>query len=113
MRMRRGFGIHQSDQLLIYSLLPWSFEVNAMEKGRREQEKDSDRFVDEEDKKPEDIYDEDTRQEMLEDDEITAAEEGFMRGWEGTIEGGKKAKKAGDHQDTVSVKLVEGQYDED
>jgi hypothetical protein len=106
-------GVHQSDQPLIYPLLPWSIEVNAMEKERRKPEKDSDRFVDEEDKKPEDIYDEETRQEMLEDDEITAAEEGFMRGWEGTIEGGKKPRKAGDHQDTVSVKLVEDQYDED
>jgi photosystem II stability/assembly factor-like uncharacterized protein len=84
-----------------------------MEKNRKRPESDSQELVDEEGKQPEDIYDEDTRQEMLEDDEITAAEEGFMRGWEGTVEGGKKHKKDGDHNDTVSVELVKDQYNED
>jgi hypothetical protein len=59
------------------------------------------------------IYDDDSRQEMLENDEITAAEEGFMRGWEGTVEGGEKHKKDSDHKDTASVELVKEQYQED
>lgn len=50
---------------------------------------------------------------MLENDEITATEQGFMRGWDGTVEGGKKQKKGGDHKDTVSVELVKDQYRED
>jgi len=61
----------------------------------------------------ENIYDDDSRQEMLENDEITAAEEGFMRGWEGTVEGGEKHKKDSDHKDTASVELVKEQYQED
>ena len=62
---------------------------------------------------PQDIYDEDVREDMLENDEITATEEGFMRGWDGTVEGDKRKKKAGDHKDTVSVELVKDQYTED
>jgi hypothetical protein len=50
---------------------------------------------------------------MLENDEITATEEGFMRGWDGTVEGDKNKKKAGGHKDTVSVELVKDQYTED
>jgi hypothetical protein len=84
-----------------------------MEKSRRKMESHSEELVYEEGEEHENIYDEDTRQEMLEDDEITAAEEGFMRGWEGTVEGGKKHKKDGDHNDTVSVELVKDQYNED
>jgi hypothetical protein len=84
-----------------------------MEKNRKKLEGESNEVIDEEGKPPDDIYNEATRQEMLEDDEITAAEEGFMRGWDGTVEGGKKHKKDGDHKDTVSVELVENQYDED
>lgn len=59
------------------------------------------------------IYDDDARQEMLENDEITAAEEGFMRGWEGTVEGGKKHKNDSNHKDPASVELVKEQYQED
>jgi len=83
-----------------------------MEKRRKKQESDSETFA-YEDKKPEDIYDDDSRQEMLEDDEITAAEEGFMRGWEGNVEGGKKHKKDSAHKDTASVELAKEQYQED
>ena len=74
---------------------------------------DDEKFADGEDEDPEDIYDEDAREEMVENDEITAAEEGFMRGWEGTVEGGKKHKKDSDHNDTTSVELVKDQYNED
>ena len=33
-----------------------------------------------------------------------------MRGWDGTVEGGKKHKKDSDHNDTTSVELVKDQY---
>jgi len=61
----------------------------------------------------EDIYDDESRQEMLEDDEITETEEEFMRGWDGTVEGGKKHKMDNEHQDMASVELVKEQYRED
>ncbi|HUT28049.1 MAG TPA: hypothetical protein VMW85_08400 [Methanomassiliicoccales archaeon] len=80
---------------------------------RKKSEDDSERFVYEKEKVFEDIYDDDARQEMLEDDEITAAEEGFMRGWEGTVEGGKKHRKDSAHKDTASVELAKEQYQED
>jgi hypothetical protein len=82
-------------------------------KTSKKPESDSKELVDDESKEPKDIYDDDTRQEMVEDDEITASEEGFMRGWDGTLEGGKKHKKDGDHKDTASVELVKEQYKED
>jgi hypothetical protein len=83
------------------------------EKRRKGSDNDSKELVNEEDKEPEDIYDDDARQEMLEDDEITATEEGFMRGWDGTVEGGKKNKKISGHKDTASVELTKEQYRED
>jgi hypothetical protein len=84
-----------------------------VEKRRNMPKIDSKESVNAEDKEPEDIYDEDARQEMVEDDEITAAEEGFMRGWDGTVEGGKKHKKDSDHKDMASTELVKEQYKED
>ena len=60
-----------------------------------------------------DIYDEEHLEEMQEDDEITAAEEGFMRGREGDLEGGKKDRKNTAHKDTPSVELAKNQYGED
>ncbi|MBI0584777.1 MAG: hypothetical protein ISF22_11220 [Methanomassiliicoccus sp.] len=80
---------------------------------RRTRPESEEKFSREEPKEPEDIYDEDTRQEMVEDDSITASEEGFMRGWDGTIEGGKKRKKGVHARDTVSVDLVKEEYKED
>jgi hypothetical protein len=84
-----------------------------IKKRQKKTESDSEKFVHEENKEPENIYDDDSRQDMLEDDEITAAEEGFMRGWDGTVEGGKKHKKDSDHKDMASVELVKEQYEED
>ncbi|HIH77157.1 MAG TPA: hypothetical protein HA343_07610 [Methanomassiliicoccales archaeon] len=84
-----------------------------VEKRRKRPISETEELVYEQDKEPEDIYDDETRQEMLEDDEITAAEEGFMRGWEGTVEGGKKHEKDSSHKDTASVALVKEQYQED
>ena len=82
-------------------------------KRRKKIEIEEDEIIDKKDEEPEDIYDEESREEMVENDEITAAEEGFMRGWEGTVEGGKKHKKDSDHNDTTSVELVKEQYNED
>jgi hypothetical protein len=82
-------------------------------KERKKLADDSEEYVLEEGEEPQDIYDEEIREEMLENDEITATEEGFMRGWDGTVEGGKKKRKAGEHKDTVSVELVKDQYTED
>ena len=57
----------------------------------------------------EDIYDEKQREEMLDEDEITAAENAFMQGRESTPE--KRKRPA--HKDTVSVELAEDEYKED
>jgi hypothetical protein len=57
----------------------------------------------------EDIYDEKQREEMLDEDEITAAENAFMQGREMTPE----KKKHPTHKDTVSVQLAEDEYKED
>jgi hypothetical protein len=65
----------------------------------------------------EDIYEGDQRDEMLEDDEITAAEDGFMRGRDlamKEMEEEKKARRKPDiHADGTSVTLNEQQYEED
>jgi hypothetical protein len=57
----------------------------------------------------EDIYNEKQREEMLDEDEITAAENAFMQGREMTPE----KKKHPTHKDTVSVELAENEYEED
>jgi hypothetical protein len=49
----------------------------------------------------EDIYDDKQREKMLDEDEITAAENAFMRGRELT----QDMKKRPEHEDTVSVEL--------
>lgn len=83
------------------------------EKKHKKVEAGSEEFSDKEEKQPEDIYNEESREEMLEADEITATEEGFMRGFDGTVEGGKKNKKGNEHEDTASVELAKEQYTED
>jgi len=81
---------------------------------KRKKPEEEEKFASgEENDESEEFYNEDDRQEMLENDEITAAEEGFMRGWEGTIEGGKKRKHAGEHKDEASGELAKEQYQED
>jgi hypothetical protein len=57
----------------------------------------------------EDIYDDEQREEMLDEDEITAAENAFMQGRE--MPPDKKKRPA--HKDTVSVELAEEEYEED
>jgi hypothetical protein len=59
----------------------------------------------------EDIYDDEQREEMLDEDEITAAENAFMQGREMKIK--KRKNRNITHNDTVSVKLAEDEYTED
>ncbi|MGA2574338.1 MAG: hypothetical protein ABSF36_09130 [Candidatus Methanomethylicaceae archaeon] len=54
----------------------------------------------------EDIYSEKQRDEMLEDDEISGAESGFMEGRE-VSERKKKRILGANHEDTPSVELAE------
>jgi hypothetical protein len=63
----------------------------------------------EEETETEDIYDDKQREEMLDEDEITAAENAFMQGREMTPD----KKKHPAHKDTVSVELAEEEYEED
>ena len=63
----------------------------------------------EEETATEDIYDDKQREEMLDEDEITAAENAFMLGREMTPD----KKKHPAHKDTVSVELAEEEYEED
>jgi len=60
----------------------------------------------------ENIYDDEQREKMLEEDEITAAENAFMQGREMKLKRIKKNKKT-PHTDTVSVELAEEEYTED
>ena len=55
------------------------------------------------------IYDDKQREEMLDEDEITAAENAFMQGREITPE----KRKRPTHKDTFSVQLAEDEYKED
>jgi hypothetical protein len=60
----------------------------------------------------EDIYDDDQREEMLLDDEITAAEDGFMQGRELSRKKVKHLKRS-EHKDSISVELAEEDYTDD
>jgi len=64
---------------------------------------------DEEETESGDIYDEKQREEMLEEGEITEAEDAFMRGRAMT----PRKRKRRTHKDTVSVQLAEDEYQED
>jgi len=78
---------------------------------------DAEGLIDAEETKTEDIYEGDQRDKMLEDDEITAAEDGFMRGRDMAMkemeEERKKGRKPIIHADGTSVTLNEEQYEED
>jgi hypothetical protein len=59
----------------------------------------------------EDIYNANEREQMLEEDEITAAEEGFMRGRDEPPN--KKETRKRSHDDSVSVELAKKDAEED
>jgi len=61
----------------------------------------------------EDIYDDEQREEMLDEDEITASENAFMQGREQTPERRKRQGQKTSHDDSVSVELAKGEYQED
>jgi hypothetical protein len=68
--------------------------------------------VGEKETETEDIYDDKQREEMLDEDEITAAENAFMQGREMQPKK-RKSDKQTNHKDTVSVELAEDEYEED
>ncbi len=78
---------------------------------------DDEGLIDVDETKTEDIYEGDQRDEMLEDDEITAAEDGFMRGRDLAMKDMEAERKARRkpiiHADGKSVTLNEKQYEED
>jgi hypothetical protein len=62
----------------------------------------------------EDLYDTETREAMLEEDEITSAEEGFMKGREQEPPSKKQTRKnAIGHNDSISVELAKEDSEED
>jgi hypothetical protein len=60
-----------------------------------------------------DIYDAKEREEMLDDDEITAAEEGFMRGRDDEPSKKQTRKNAISHTDETSVELAKEDSEDD
>jgi hypothetical protein len=80
-------------------------------KKRRMKHFDTEDVEKQEDTETEDIYDTEQREKMLEEDEITAAENAFMQGREITPE--KKKTRKTSHDDSVSVELAEDDYSED
>jgi hypothetical protein len=84
---------------------------DCMSKAKRKKTEymDTDDAEQEKERENGDIYDDKQREEMLDEDEITAAENAFMQGREITPE----KRKRSTHKDTVSVKLAEDEYKED
>ena len=70
---------------------------------------DTDDAEQEKERETGDIYDDKQREEMLDEDDITAAENAFMQGREMTPE----KRKRSTHKDTVSVQLAEDEYKDD
>jgi len=83
--------------------------VNKKRKIKRFEDSNVER---QEETETEDIYDAKQREKMLDEDEITAAENAFMQGREMKLKRIKKNKKTS-HTDTVSVELAEEEYTED
>ena len=83
-----------------------------MSKKRKKKRFDDSDVERQEEVETEDIYDEEQREKMLDEDEITAAENAFMEGREMKLKRIKKNEKT-PHSDTVSVELAEEEYTED
>ena len=89
-----------------------AYGVFFMSKKRKMKHSDNDGFEEKNKEiETEDIYDTAQREAMLEDDEITAAEYGFMEGREQKAL--KKKTKRIEHDDSVSVELAKDEYQED
>ena len=88
------------------------FEGACVSKKRKIRHFDNDDVEKQEEIETEDIYDDEQREKMLEEDEITAAENAFMQGREIKTKKMKRNKKMS-HNDTVSVELAEEEYTED
>jgi hypothetical protein len=84
-----------------------------MSKKRRKMKHiDTDDVEQERETETEDIYDDEQREEMLEEDEITSAESAFMTGREMKV--GKKKKDLWlEERDTTSVELAKEDAQED
>jgi hypothetical protein len=68
----------------------------------------------EKEEETEDMYDTNVRERMVDDDEITAAEEGFMEGREQEPPNKKETrKKSSSHDDSVSVELAKEDSEDD
>jgi hypothetical protein len=81
-------------------------------KRRRTKHVDTDDVEQEKETETEDIYDDEQREKMLEDDEITSAESAFMAGREMKV--GKKKKDLWlEERDTTSVELAKEDTQED
>jgi len=83
-----------------------------MSKKRKTPHFDTDEVKKQDETETEDIYDEEQREKMLDEDEITAAENAFMQGREMNPKKRKNDKEIS-HTDTVSVELAEEEYTED
>ena len=80
---------------------PYFYEGPPLSKQEKEEQTD-------------DLYDTDERENMLDEDEITAAEEGFMKGREQEPPSKKETrKKAVSHDDSISVELAKEDSEED
>ena len=64
-----------------------------------------------EDEETEDIYDSKQRERMLEEDEISVAEEGFMQGRDEPPN--KKETRRKSHDDSISVELAKQDAEDD
>jgi hypothetical protein len=85
-----------------------------MSKKRKMKHVDTDDFnKHEEETYTEDIYNDEQREEMLDEDEITVSENAFMQGREQTAEQKKGQKQRTSHDDSVSVELAKDEYQED
>ena len=82
-----------------------------MIKKRKRRHFETDDVEEQKEMETEDIYDDEQRERMLDEDEITAAENAFMQGREMKPE--KRKGKKITHNDTVSVELAEEEYTED
>jgi hypothetical protein len=90
---------------------PLIFEGVCVSRKRKIKHADIDDVEKQEEIETEDIYDDEQREQMLDDDEITAAENAFMQGRE--IKPEKRKTKKLSHDDSVSVELAEDEYSED